>query len=301
MMINNSRLALAKWKERLWDTCVRLESNSDSADFYGYVTEALPGSPRLTVVSSTAQTTERTPANIRSDPKDFVLIAFQLEGEGYAEQNGRQSATRPGDFVLYESTHSYTLGFKGDFKQRMLKLPLGAVVQRIRRLSAVVGRTINGREGPGAIAREFVQSLAAHSQELPLSDYDIFVDIAADLVATACHARVGDLSPDRMRFERIRVRLSHLVREPILDLEEVAQSEHMSLRSLQRLFQLNGTTPGRVILECRLDGIMRDLLSLSRARTIGEIAFSWGFADQSHFNREFKKRFGRSPKEVRQP
>jgi hypothetical protein len=165
-MTNNSQLARAKWKERLWDTYVRLESVSDSSDFYGHVTEALPGSPRLTVVSSTAQTTERTPANIRSDPKDFVLIAFQLEGEGYAEQNGRQSVTKPGDFALYESTHPYTLGFKDDFQQRVLKLPLGAVVQRLPRLSAVVGRTINGRVGPGAVAREFVQSLAAHSREL---------------------------------------------------------------------------------------------------------------------------------------
>jgi AraC family transcriptional regulator, positive regulator of tynA and feaB len=299
-MTNNSQVALAKWKERLWDTYVRLESNSDSADFYGHVTEALPGSPRLTLVSSTAQTTERTPANIRSDPKEFILIAFQLEGEGYAEQNGRQSATRPADFVLYESTHPYTLGFKGNFKQRVLKLPLGTIAQRIPRLSAVVGRTINGRRGPGAIAREFVQSLATHSQELCQSNYDIFVDIAADLVATACLERVGDLSPNRIRFERVRARLNHLVREPMLNLEELARSESMSLRSLQRLFQLNGTTPGRVVLECRLDGAMRELLSLPQTRTIGEIAFSWGFAEQSHFNREFKKRFGRSPKEVRQ-
>jgi hypothetical protein len=42
-MTNNSQLALAKWKERLWDTYVRLESVSDSSDFYGHVTEALPG------------------------------------------------------------------------------------------------------------------------------------------------------------------------------------------------------------------------------------------------------------------
>jgi AraC family transcriptional activator of tynA and feaB len=104
-----------------------------------------------------------------------------------------------------------------------------------------------------------------------------------------------------MRFERIRARLSHLVREQVIDLEELARSEYMSLRSLQRLFQLNGTAPGRVILECRLDGVMRDLLSLRHTRTIGEVAFSWGFADQSYFNRQFKRRFGRSPKGVRQP
>jgi AraC-like DNA-binding protein len=111
------------------------------------------------------------------------------------------------------------------------------------------------------------QPLAVHSPELCHSNYDIFVDVAADLVATACLERVG---ANRIRFERVRARLSHLVREPVLDFEELARSERMSLRSLQRLFQLNGTTPGRVVLECRLEGAMRNLLSLPHARTIGE-------------------------------
>jgi AraC family transcriptional regulator, positive regulator of tynA and feaB len=290
-MADNSQAALAKWKERLWDTYVRLESNSDSTGFYGNVTEAVPGSPRLTLVSSTKQITERTPANIRSDPKDFMLIAFQLEGEGIAEQGGRRAITDPGDFVLYESTHPYTLSFKGHFTQRVLRLPLSAINRRILRVSAVVGLTINGREGPGAIAREFVQSLAARSQEISAPDYNIYVDIAADLVATACLARVGELSPNRIRFERIRARLSRFVRDPSFDIEQLAPAESMSLRSLHRLFQLNGTTPGRVVLECRLEGIRRDLLSGVYAQTIGQSAFSWGFTDQSYFNKEFKKAF----------
>jgi hypothetical protein len=141
-MTDKYQSALALWKERLWETYVRLESKSDCAEFYGNVAEALSGSQRLTLVSSTKQTTQRTPTNIRSDPKDFVLIAFQVEGEGFAEQSSRQAMTKPGDFVLYESTHPYTLCFNGHFKQRVLKLPLSTIDKRIPRLSAMVGRTI---------------------------------------------------------------------------------------------------------------------------------------------------------------
>ena len=34
-------------------------------------------------------------------------------------------------------------------------------------------------------------------------------------------------------------------------------------------------------------------------RTIGEIAFAWGFSDLSHFGRRFKAEFGVSPGEYR--
>jgi AraC-like DNA-binding protein len=300
-MIDSSKAALSNWKERLWDTYVRLETDSDSANFYGDVTEAVAGSPRLTLVSSTAQLTQRTSANIRSDPQDYILIAFQVEGEGFAEQSGRQAQTLPGDFVLYESTHPYTLGFTGDFKQRVLKLPLKTLDQRIPRLSSVVGRAINGRQGSGAIARQFIEELASRGHELSPCEYDIFLDVAADLVATACLGRIGDLTPDIIRFERVKARLGRLARDPSPDLERFARLESMSLRSLHRLFQLNGTTPRRVLLDFRLEGTMRDLLSSFHAsRTIGEIAFSWGFTDQSYFNREFRKRFGHAPGATRQ-
>ena len=299
-MIDSSRASLARWKDALWNTYVRLESKSDSPAFYGNVTEELPGSNCLTEVVSTTQITQRTFSNIRHDPQEYILVAFQVEGEGYAEQGDRQAKTTPGDFVLYESTHPYTLVFSDSFKQRVLKLPLQTLDRRIPRLSSIVGRTINGRDGAGAIARQFVSNLAARGAELPASDYAIYADIAADLIAYACLGQVGTLSSSAIRFERLRARLKRLVRAPAPDIEQFAKSESMSLRSLHRLFQLNGTTPREVILNCRLDGALRDLSSPIRAsQSIGEIAFSWGFTDQSYFNREFRRRFGKTPGEMR--
>ena len=36
-----------------------------------------------------------------------------------------------------------------------------------------------------------------------------------------------------------------------------------------------------------------------RHRTIGDLAFSWGFVDASHFSRAFKARFGVGPTDYR--
>jgi AraC-like DNA-binding protein len=35
-------------------------------------------------------------------------------------------------------------------------------------------------------------------------------------------------------------------------------------------------------------------------RTITDIAFAWGFSDQSHFNRRFKAEYGCAPRDYRQ-
>jgi len=45
-----------------------------------------------------------TAANVRSDSSEYVLSAYQLKGQGFAEQDGRLAETQPGQFVLYDTT-----------------------------------------------------------------------------------------------------------------------------------------------------------------------------------------------------
>ena len=56
----------------------------------------------------------------------------------------------------------------------------------------------------------------------------------------------------------------------------------------------------RYINERRLQRCRRALEdSRQDHRSIGEIAFKWGFSDLSHFSRRFKTRFGMSPSDYR--
>src|SRR5262249_30330810 len=112
---------LARWREELWATYARLESSSDDDSFFGSVTFIVPGCTGLTIVNSTAQITERTAANIRSDSSEYVLCAYQLKGHGFAEQDGRIAETRPGEFVLYDTTRPYRLSFDSPFEQRVFR------------------------------------------------------------------------------------------------------------------------------------------------------------------------------------
>jgi len=83
--------------------------------------------------------------------------------------------------------------------------------------------------------------------------------------------------------------------DPALDVGSIARALNTSPRTLNRAFAANGTTPMRWLWRQRLDAAHR-ALALDRARSVMDIAFSYGFSDVSHFNRVFRKAFGTSPR-----
>jgi AraC-like DNA-binding protein len=85
-----------------------------------------------------------------------------------------------------------------------------------------------------------------------------------------------------------------------LSLSEIAAKHGMSRRSVQRIFELEGSTFQAHLLTLRLEGAREQLRNPRAAnQTIAEIASTCGFGDISHFNHSFRKRFGASPSDVR--
>jgi AraC-like DNA-binding protein len=85
-----------------------------------------------------------------------------------------------------------------------------------------------------------------------------------------------------------------------LSVTSVAVVHKLSLRYLQRLFEVEGTTFTAYVLTRRLEHAYRLLSSPARlSHTIGMIAAEVGFADIPHFNGMFKRRFGATPSDIR--
>jgi AraC-like DNA-binding protein len=75
----------------------------------------------------------------------------------------------------------------------------------------------------------------------------------------------------------------------------------LSTRYIRMLFESEGTSITEFVREERLTRARLLLLSPRFAeRRIAEIAYAVGFNDLSYFNRAFRRRFGRSPSEVRE-
>ncbi|MFA1544495.1 helix-turn-helix transcriptional regulator [Actinomadura monticuli] len=74
----------------------------------------------------------------------------------------------------------------------------------------------------------------------------------------------------------------------------------ISVRHLSRVFEPEGLTPARYVMDRRLTRAKTDLADpASSQATVAEIAHRYGFASQAHFTRVFGERFGRTPGAVR--
>jgi transcriptional regulator GlxA family with amidase domain len=83
-----------------------------------------------------------------------------------------------------------------------------------------------------------------------------------------------------------------------LNVPELARAVNLSPSYLTRLFQQQtGRAPGRYDRDRRLERA-HDLLT-STFLTVKEVMAAAGWNDPSHFCREFKRRFGMSPRELR--
>lgn len=85
--------------------------------------------------------------------------------------------------------------------------------------------------------------------------------------------------------------------QPITN-QQLAVVSKMSLRAFERQFLASfHLTPQKYLRKLRLGIASRALIYGSES--LADVAVNCGFADQSHFTREFRRQFGRTPREYR--
>ena len=86
--------------------------------------------------------------------------------------------------------------------------------------------------------------------------------------------------------------------QPITN-QQLAVVSKMSLRAFERQFLASfHLTPQKYLRKLRLRIASRALIYTNEP--LSDVALSSGFADQSHFTREFRRQFGRTPREYRE-
>src|SRR5437867_4110160 len=76
-------------------------------------------------------------------------------------------------------------------------------------------------------------------------------------------------------------------------------SSDTTLRAFERQFRATfHLTPQKFLRKLRLRIASRGLIYTDES--LSDIALKCGFADQSHFSREFRRQFGRTPREYRE-
>jgi AraC-like DNA-binding protein len=102
------------------------------------------------------------------------------------------------------------------------------------------------------------------------------------------------------RLDAIKAGILRDIGRPDLGLARVAAHHGLSVRYVQHLFDLSGTSFTDFVLEQRLRLAHRLLREpKNSSRKISDIAATAGFSDISYFNRAFRARFGATPTDIR--
>lgn len=298
---------LARWQDIVCDVYVGLDCQSDlGGAFHGEVKHASLGSAVCSEVSSERQRVFRTPSRIARSEADYVLIALGRRGAGGIMQDGREALVQPGEFALYDTTRPYELVFESSFTQTVFKMPRDMLQRRIGATDHLTATTFGTDRPLQKLAFDFIRQLCDSADQIAPEHAASLSNQAADLVAMSLaerlNARPLPASTHRAGLlYRLKAAMRARLADPDLSLSDIATELGISPRYVNDLFSDEETSFQRYLLAERLARCQRDLSSALLAhRQIGEIAFSWGFNDLSHFGRVFREHFGVSPRAWRQ-
>jgi AraC-like DNA-binding protein len=213
-----------------------------------------------------------------------------------------------GDLVLWDPARPVDVSTAaGDSTcVTVLRLPPRALPITGELLGRLAGRPVASVSGPAALLARFLEGVAdvasslvaARSERLGSAAIDLAIAFLASLPAARPSA------PQPSGREALLARLTsyiiHHLDDPELGPRKVARAHHMSVRSLQYLFQRNDRTVSRYILDQRLRRCRADLSDPSLSGlAVGRIASRWGFSSDAVFCRTFKHAYGLPPGEWR--
>lgn len=295
----------AFWREVVCRTFVELEcSPLGPAPLEGSIEDICAGERHLCDVRATAQQVVRARAQIARSRSAYVVVCFQRSGSCIVAQDGREALLEPGGLAVVDSARPYALHFPASFSQQVLRIPQGALAERLGRSERYTATSVPASDELARLLGGFLAGLspALSAAAAPLRER--LLGTAIDLTAAALAQRVGSgrgASQHRLALLcRARQYCEERLADAALSPEAVARRLGISARYLQQLFAAEGSSVMEWVWERRLERCREQLADpLLGRRSVSEIAYAHGFSDCAHFSRRFKARFGRSPSDYR--
>lgn len=232
----------------------------------------------------------------------FVMI---VRGAGVAEHCGRQTPLEAGDLLMTDSTEAVRTRFLTPMEGITVRVPASMLRVRLPHADLLRGRRLPAGTALGDTALSMAKSLSGKLDSgLPSGCAEMasrhLLDLIAASFALAYEAPLEDAPLVAARRARVNAFIEDNLTDPELSPRAVAEAMRISPRYLRKLMAEQGETASSLILRRRLEECARDLQSdLRHARSITDIAFSWGFNSTTHFARVFKSRYGVAPRDYR--
>jgi AraC-like DNA-binding protein len=238
-----------------------------------------------------------------ADGSDRLIV--NLGGPAVATQFGREILLERGDAIALSGSDRGSLTTFRSGRIVTLDFPQGQLLPLLKEPKHRCARRIPKDSLSLRLLRAYVRAACADdisTSGLPQLAVTHLYDLAAMAVGAA--AETQEIARGRgVRVARLQAIKDDLLAriESDLSLGEIAARHGLSPRYVGMLFESEGTSMTEFVREERLKRARVMLLSPRyRGRRIAEVAYAVGFNDLSYFNRSFRRRFGRSPSEVRE-
>nr|WP_275548864.1 helix-turn-helix domain-containing protein [Streptomonospora sp. PA3] len=298
------------WRDATASALIPNELSIDpAAEFRASLRSAEIGGAYVNALSYTSMVSRRTPALIRRSDPEMYAVALIRGGRQVIFQDGRESVLKPGDLVVYSTSHPYEAvvdARPSTCGSVVVQVPRAAVPlpqDGVHRISAA---RIPGRDGIGRLLAGFLTTLADDAGTYRPADSPRLGGVLNGLITEwlAHHVDAAGRSPaetrEHTRFLLIQDFIRRNLDDPGLSPTAVAAAHHISLRTLHRLFRSHGSTVTSYIRRQRLDRARSDLADPRlAARPVHAIGARWGFPGGAGFSRVFRTEFGIPPGDYR--
>jgi AraC-like DNA-binding protein len=280
----NAREAVDYWADVVADSLVRVSARPvRHGVFEGRMRHLALDGIGLSVVSSGAQSVERTRRMIARADEDYLLANIQLQGSAQVRQDGRVSSLLPGAMTFVDSSRPYSLAFEGAFSQLIVRVPRSVVAPRS--LAQATAVTLDP-DGPSRLVADFLVGLERTAATALVPHAIGLLDSALDWAAGA--------APTNSILTRERIH--HFVRrhaaDPELDAGVVAAGCGISRRTLYRA--LADDEPLTTLIR-RLRVNRAQQLLLSTPLSLEVVARESGFGGAAQLHRAFRAVAGTTP------
>ncbi len=237
---------------------------------------------------------------VRDGIGDFNLC-IRLAGKSHFSQGERRLVVEPGTIFIQDCSQPMEIDFLEQSTSIILPLPRSFVDTRIGHPAAM--RVLAGNQPMANVAEGFVRLLMARAGgiEAPVRARlaEQLLDLISMMFSDGDDTRATSASRASV-LQRLKAAIDARLSDPDLKPAEAAAAAGISVRYANALLAEESFSIGRYLLHRRLERCRRALEDpLQANRMIGDIAFSWGFSDLSHFTRRFRAEFGMTPSDYR--
>ncbi|MET8703501.1 helix-turn-helix domain-containing protein [Kitasatospora sp. NPDC004723] len=235
----------------------------------------------------------------------FVVVAVMGATGAVVQQDGRTAEVPAGAVSFWYTQTPHVVDHPDGVDVRACLLPRRAFGVRDEQLQRVTAAVADAAGPVTALVKQSLLALAETAGGCPALVTGRLACNVADLVATLVteQAARGTPAADDSRHTRIREIHAHVdrhLKDPQLGPQTIAAAHHISVRSLHKLFEGEGTTVSRLVQRRRLRASAEDLSGKdSGDSTVSGVAQRWGFTDPAHFSRLFRASYGISPSQWR--